>query len=489
MNNTTETKQQKNGLKRTLKARHMNMIALGGAIGTGLFLAGGASVSTAGPGGALVAYGFIGIMVYFLMTSLGEMAAYLPVSGAFGVYASKYVDKSFGFALGWNYWFNWAITLAAEIVAGALIMQYWFPGSPAWVWSAIFIVIIFCLNFLSVKTYGEGEYFFAGMKVLTVLIFLFVGALLILGVGGKSPGFVNWTVGEAPFVGGFPSIISIFLIAGYSFQGTELVGIAAGESEDPEKNVPHAVKTIFWRILLFYIGSFIVIGFLIPYSDPNLLKTDISDVAVSPFTLIFERFGFRYAADLINAVILTAVLSAGNSGLYASTRMLRSLAVEGKAPKIFKRVNKRGIPVPALIATASVGLFAFLTSYIGDGAAYTWLLNISAVCGFIAWLGIAVCHYRFRRAFKAQGISTDVLPYKAGWFPFGPIFAFTICLIVTLGQNYQALFSENINWIELSSTYIGLPIFAAIWLGYKYIKGTKLIPLKDIDLTRNNEEE
>lgn len=476
---------EKNGLKRTLKARHMNMIALGGAIGTGLFLAGGESVSVAGPGGALVAYGFIGIMVYFLMTSLGEMATYLPVSGSFGVYASRYVDPAFGFALSWNYWFNWAITLAAETVAGALIMQYWFPNTAAWMWSALFIGILFILNFMSVRAYAEGEYFFAGMKVVTVLVFLFVGSLLIIGVGDKSPGLTNWTIGEAPFVGGFSSIIAIFMIAGFSFQGTELVGIAAGESENPEKNVPHAIKSIFWRIIIFYIGAFVVMGFLIPYNDPNLLHSDIADVAMSPFTLIFHRFGLNYAAGMINAVILTAVLSAGNSGLYASSRMLRSLALEGKAPKLFAKVNSRGIPVPALLATTAIGMFAFLTSYVGSGTAYNWLINISGVSGFIAWIGIAICHYRFRRAFKAQGKSTSVLPYKAKWFPIGPLFAFAICLIVTLGQNYEAFLGTNINWGDVMASYIGIPVFLVTYILYKIIKRTKLVPLTEIDLNRD----
>lgn len=481
---TKEVNQGQQHLKRSLKARHMNMIALGGAIGTGLFLAAGESISVAGPGGALVAYGLIGVMVYFLMTSLGEMATYLPVSGSFGYYSSVFVDKAFGYAQSWNYWFSWAITLAAETVAGALIMQYWFPDTPTWIWSAIFLVILFGVNFLSVRAYGEAEYFFASMKVITVLVFLFVGALIILGLGGNSPGFENWTHGEAPFVGGIGGIISISMIAGFSFQGTELVGIAAGESENPEENVPKAIKSVFWRILIFYIGAFIVMGFLIPYTDPNLLNTSVSDVAVSPFTLIFHRFGFKYAADFINAIILTAVLSAGNSGLYASTRMLRSLAVEGKAPKVFGKINKRGVPVPALIITTAFGLFAFLTSFVGDGVAYTWLINISGLCGFLAWLGISVCHYRFRRAFIAQGKSLDVLKYKAKWFPFGPLFAFTLCLLVTLGQNYEAFFAPQIDWGGVIASYIGIPMFLALYFGYKIKNKTKLVPLTEIDLSR-----
>lgn len=475
-------------LKRSLKSRHMNMIALGGSIGTGLFVAGGEVVSTAGPGGALVAYGFIGIMVYFLMTSLGEMATYLPVPGSFGTYASRYVDPAFGFALGWNYWFNWAITLAAELVAGALIMKYWFPEIPAIVWSALFLTALFLMNYLSTRSFGESEYFFSSMKVITVFVFLFVGTMLILGIGSTSPGFENWTRGEAPFVGGFGSIMAIFMVAGFSFQGTELIGVAAGESEDPEKNIPKAIHSIFWRILLFYIGAFVVIGFLIPYDDPNLLNSSVENVAISPFTLVLDRFGFAFAASFINAIILTAVLSAGNSGLYASTRMLYAMAKAGDAPKIFTKLNSRGVPVPALLATAAFGVFAFLTSLIGEGTAYNWLINISGMSGFIAWLGIAIAHYRFRRAFHAQGKSLDAIPFKALFYPFGPIFATILCLIIIAGQNYTAFTGDTIDWYGASVAYIGIPVFLLVYAAYKSKYKTHVIPLKEVNLDRDYEK-
>lgn len=481
-------KDEKQKLRRSLKARHMNMIAIGGAIGTGLFVAGGETVSSAGPGGALVAYALIGVMVYFLMTSLGEMAAYLPVSGSFETYANRYVDKSLGFALGWNYWFNWAITLAAELVAGSLIMKYWFPELPASLWSGLFLIVLFLLNYLSTRSYGESEFIFSGIKVVTVLVFLFAGACLILGIGpSESPGFTNWVIKDAPFVGGFTSMLGIFMVAGFSFQGTEMIGIAAGESEDPEKNIPRAVHSIFWRILLFYFGSFIVIGFLIPYTDPNLLNTDIANISISPFTLVFERFGLVAAASIMNAVILTAVLSAGNSGLYVSTRMLYALAETGQAPKCFLKLNKRGVPVNALIATAAFGLAAFLTSLIGEGKAYAWLVNISGMAGFITWIGIALCHYRFRRAYIAQGKDLRKLPYRATLFPFGPLLALMMCIIITAGQNYSAFLGTHIDWYGASVVYIGIPIFLIVFLYHKLKHKTHIIPLKEVDLSRDKE--
>lgn len=478
-------------LKRTLKTRHLNMIAIGGALGTGLFMASGATISTAGPGGALFAYSLIGFMVYFIMTSLGEMATYMPVSGSFETYASKFVDPAFGFAVGWNYWLSWAITLAVEVVAGALVMKFWFPNTPAAYWSALFLVVLFGLNFLSTRAYGESEFIFASIKVGMVLVFLFFGALLTLGIIGDtpSPGFANWTIGDAPFVGGLGSLISVAMIAGFSFQGTEMVGIAAGESENPQETVPKAIRSIFWRILIFYVGTMLVIGFLLPYTDPNLLKTDVENVSVSPFTLVLSRTGLNAAASLMNFVILTAVLSCGNSGLYASTRMLYAMAKSGKAPKIFAKVNRRGVPTNALFCTTSFGLFAFLTSFIGEGTAYTWLVNVSGLTGFIIWLGIAICHYRFRRAFIAQGKDLATLPFKASFFPYGVYFAIALCLIVTLGQDYEAVYcfltNQPIDWGGAIATYIGIPIVLAFYFWFKHKYKTKLIPLKDIDLSVN----
>ncbi|HFL0483548.1 TPA: amino acid permease [Listeria monocytogenes] len=472
-------------IRRDLKTRHLSMIAIGGSIGTGLFLASGNAIHTAGPGGALVAYIAIGIMVYFLMTSLGEMATYMPVSGSFSTYASRFVDPAFGFALGWNYWFNWAITLAVDISTAAIIVQFWLPNTPAWLWSAIFLILIFGLNALSVKAYGESEYWFSIIKVPTVIIFLIVGVLTIVGIlGGEVIGFSNFTAGDAPFKGGFFAILGTFLIAGFSFQGTEMVGIAAGESATPETSVPKAIKQVFWRILLFYIFAIFIIGMIIPYTNPNLLSAEATDVAISPFTLVFEKAGLAFAASVMNAVILTSVLSAGNSGLYASTRMLWAMARDKKAPKFLGKVNRRGIPMAALIVTTIVGAMTFITTLTENGTViYTWLLSASGLTGFIAWVGIAISHYRFRKAFIKQGHDLSELKYKAKFFPFGPILALILCILVIVGQDYAAFlkpeFTNPAWWQKIGISYIGLPIFLVFWLSFKFTNKTKVIPLED----------
>ncbi|OLT03912.1 gamma-aminobutyrate permease [Kocuria sp. CNJ-770] len=476
--------QSQEKLRRSLKPRHLTMIALGGAIGTGLFVASGNTIATAGPGGALLAYVVIGFMVFLLMQSLGEMATYLPVSGAFEEYSTRFVSPSFGFAIGWNYWYNWAITVAAELVAAALIMRYWLPDVPSWIWSGAFLLILFLLNALSTRAYGESEFWFSLVKVVTVVIFLVLGILMIVGIlGGESPGFENWTTGEAPFVGGGLGILAIFMVAGFSFQGTELVGVAAGEAEDPEKNVPKAIRTVFVRILLFYVGAITVIGFLIPYTSPNLLTSDVEDISISPFTLVFENAGVLAAASVMNAVILTAILSAGNSGLYASTRMLWALADGGKAPRFLAKVNRRGVPMNALLATTLVGGASFLTTFIGDGDAYVWLVSASGLAGFIVWMGIAWSHYRFRRAYTAQGHDLADLPYRARFFPLGPVIALALCAVVILGQNYQAFLGE-VDLTAALTAYIGLPLFLALWFGHKLVTGSKMVRYEDADLRR-----
>ena len=476
-------------LRRTLKARHMSMIAIGGSIGTGLFVASGATISQAGPGGALLAYMIVGLMVYFLMTSLGEMAAHLPVSGSFATYGARYVDEGFGFALGWNYWYNWAVTIAVDLVAAQLVMAYWFPGVNGVIWSALFLALMFGLNAMSARGFGESEFWFSAIKVTTVLIFITLGLLMITGIikGGSPQGLwgnlANFTAGDAPFAGGFAALIGVAMIVGFSFQGTELIGIAAGESEDPARNVPRAVRKVFWRIMLFYVFAILIIGLLIPYTDPQLLKNETSDISVSPFTLVFEHAGLLSAAAVMNAVVLTSVLSAGNSGMYASTRMLYALAEQRMAPRIFARVAANGVPIIALLATTLIAALCFLSNIFSPQRVYIWLLNLSGMCGFVAWLGIAVSHYRFRKGCEAQGYDLARLPYKAAAFPFGPVFAFVLCLVITLGQNYEAFAHERIDWAGVIATYIGLPLFLLIWFGYKWAKGSRIVSYAQMDVS------
>lgn len=479
-------------LPRRLQARHLTMLALGGAIGTGFFVASGASIAQAGPGGALVAYGVIGLMVYFLMTSLGELAAFIPLSGSFLIYGARFVEPGFGFALGWNYWYNWAITVAVELVAAALVMQYWFPGVPSIIWSALFLTMIVLFNFISGKGFAEAEYACSLIKVATVIIFITVGLIMIVEILlGLRPSaltpFALFTMGDAPFVGGVPAIIRVAMIAGFSFQGTELIGVAAGESADPQRTIPNAIKQVFWRIVLFYGLAIVIISCLIPYTDSTLLNNDIRQISVSPFTVLFQRAGLAFAASVMNGVILSAILSTGSAGLYGSTRMLYTLALRGMAPAFFAKLSSQGVPRRALYVTSLVAALCFLSSLFGEQRVYLWLLSASGMSGFIVWLGIALSHYRFRRGYLLQGYSLAALPYRAKLFPSGPILAFILCLLVMLGQGYHALINGVNDGYHLMATYIGIPLFLLLWLGYRFSHKTHFVPYQQMDfLTKSD---
>ena len=467
------------------------MIAIGGAIGTGLFFASGSAISQAGPGGAMLAYSIMAVAVYCMMQSLGEMATQLPIPGSFEAYAERFIDPSIAFAVGWNYWLSWTVTLAAELVAGALIVQFWFPHSNSTLWVIGFFTLLLALNLLSVRAYAEAEYWFASIKVATVIIFLSVGALMITGMmGNHESGFRRWTLVDpatgvhAPFVGGLSAVLLVFLLAGFSFQGTESVGLAAAETADPARNVPRAIKSVFWRILLFYIGAIFVVGTLISFNDPNLLHGDEGHIAYSPFTMIFERLpriGY-YAGHLMNAVILSSVLSCGNSSMYVASRMLYAMSHSRKAPPLFGRLNARGVPVAALLATGLVSAVAFFASLVGDQKIYRIFYNASGLSGFIIWLGIAVCHLRFRRAWIAQGRSLSDLKFKAKFYPYGPWLAVILFTIVLFGANFGIFQAPIFSWFDFITGYLMIPVFIALYLGHKVRNKTRLASLLDCNL-------
>lgn len=467
-------------LQKKLKARHLSMIALGGSIGAGLFVASGSTIAGAGPGGAVLAYLLIGVMVYFLMTSVGEMAVYNPHAGAFSTYARKYVDPSFGFVVGWNYWYNGVATLAFGLSAGSLLMQFWFPQIPTWVFSAIFLIVITFLNIISVRGYGESEFWFASIKVFAVIIFLIVGTFVIFTNTEQIHAAQNWTFQDAPFHNGFAGFISVCLVAGFSFHGTEIVAVASAESENPKTDIPKAINSVFFRILIFYVLTMIIIGSLVPFNDPNLMIDD--NISASPFTLAFSKINLPFAASIMNLVVLTAVLSMSNSVTYASTRTLYDMSNNNLAPKMFAKLTKNKIPINSVILSIIAGGAALLSSVFGDDLVYTWLLNLSALSGFFNWIAIAISHYRFRRSFLAQNKDLKELPYRAKLFPFGPILAFGLSILIIIGQDYDDFVNGTLNVNSLLACYIGIPVFILIYLLHRFIFKTRLIKLENIDL-------
>ncbi|KAF9575071.1 hypothetical protein BGW38_008255, partial [Lunasporangiospora selenospora] len=356
---------------------------------------------------------------------------------------------------------------------------------PGWVWALVFIVVLTSLNLTSVRAYGEVEYWLSLIKVLAVIVFIIVGVLYISGaVGTPIPGAPKpgpEVFNMDPFHGGFKALFDIFLNAGFSFQGAELVGIAAGETKNPRKNVPKAIRQVFWRILMFYVLTILIIGMAIPYNDPYLANSK-GDIKSSPFTRVFVQAGIAVGADVMNGVILVAILSAGNSGLYASSRALHALSQEGNAPKFFGYVNRYGVPVYCVVATSLVGCLAFIVSLpqVGQGEAYNWLLALASTTGFIAWLGIAFCHIRFRMAYKAQGRSLQDLPFVSRLYPFGPIYTIVICLTILLGQGYTAFSPFSVK--NFLSAYVTIPFIFILYFGNKFWARTKILRLVDVDL-------
>lgn len=456
-------------LSRGLKTRHINMIVMGGSIGTGIFLASGYSVSVGGPGGALVAYGAMALIVYFLMTSLAELSAYKPTAGTFCEYSSLYVNPSFGVAMGYNYWLNWALTLAAEISAASIIMSYWFPAINSVIFSAIFFTLIFLINIISVRVYGEIEYVMSFVKIAVIIAFIVLGLATV--VQQPQWGTGNWHIGDAPFHQGWFGFISVFLFAGFSFQGTEIVGVASGETQNPETTIPKSIKYVFWRLTLFYILSIAIITLLIPYNDVRLSYQD--NVNMSPYTLIFSKYISHYAADFVNFIILIAVLSAANASMYTSTRVLWYLGKTGQAPRIFSRLNSFSIPIMSLLVSSLVGCLVFISSIVGNGVLFSYLVQISSLSGFIAWFGIALSHYQFRKKFLPGLGGERILPYKSKFYPYGQWIAMIALGLIIVLQVIPLMSSEHHGIFDFIITYASIWVFMFFYFINKHIAKRK----------------
>lgn len=477
---------EEKNLSRGLQLRHITMFAIGGAIGTGLFVATGGVIAQAGPGGAILAYLIIGTMLYFLMSSIGEMATFYPVSGSFSSYATRFVDASLGFTMGWLYWLIWALVTSVDVIIATNVLSYWdaFSFFSPLVWSIIFLSLLLLLNVFSVKAFGEAEFWLSLIKVVTIIVFIILGILMIFGIlGGHTYGFDNFTLGEAPFVGGISGFLSVLLIAGFSVGGTEVVAVTAGESDNPKKSMPRAIKQVFWRILLFYVLSIAVISAIIPYTDPTLLN-ESSSITQSPFTIVFDKVGIAFAASVINAVILTSLLSASNSGMFTTSRMLFSLSQQGSAPKLLSRINhSTKLPLNALFTTFI--LITAVTVYANfNPQSVMALLNIIGALITFVWASSIISQIRMRRAIKVQNKDINqLLPYKSPLFPIGPIVVLAIIAFLIFGSSFEAIVTFDI--AKLAQSFLPIILLIAVYFIHKVLNRTKLIPLNEIDLSEH----
>lgn len=459
---------QDNQLNRSMKRRHLFMLSLGGVIGTGLFLNAGYTINQAGPGGALIGYLFGGLILYMVMVCLGELAVYMPVTGSFQTYASKFISPSAGFALGWMYFIGSATTAGVEFTAAGMVMQRWFPDISVWIWCAVFIILLFALNALTTRGFAEAEYWFAGIKVVAVIFFIIIGFGSIFGFIPLADRPVPHFDNLAPS-GLFPAGIAILFVTMmnviFSYQGSELIGIAAGESEEPEKNIPRAIRNVLFRIVIFYIASIIVLSAIFPSSELGLLE--------SPFVTLMDLAGIPYAPDIMNFVILTAILSVGNSCLYASTRLLWAMAKEGMAPRRFSKLSKRKVPFAALVFTMVFSLLSLLTSVIAADTVFVLLMSIAGISVTISWMGIALSQFMFRRKYVEDGGKVEDLKFKVRFYPAVPIFCIVFCVSILLFLAFDPT--------QLVGLIVGIAFLVGCILFYRFKLEKKAVPGSDSD--------
>ncbi|MGQ4435219.1 MULTISPECIES: amino acid permease [unclassified Streptomyces] len=410
------------GLQAGLKNRHLSMIAIGGVIGAGLFVGSSSGIATAGPG-ILLSYALVGTLVVLVMRMLGEMSAANPTSGSFSAHADRALGRWAGFSIGWLYWFFWVVVLAVEATAGAKILEGWIPAVPQWGWALIVMVVLTATNLVSVGSYGEFEFWFAGIKVVAIGAFIIIGALAIFGVlpGAHTDkaGLGNLTDHGGFLPHGPGAILTGVLLVVFSFMGSEIATLAAGESEDPQRAVTKSTNSIIWRIGVFYLGSIFIVVCLLPWNDPSI-KAQGSYVAA------LDSLGIAHAGQIMNFIVLTSVLSCLNSGLYTASRMAFSLGGRGDAPKAFARTTSRGVPMAAIIASVVFGFVAVFFNYAYPDTVFLFLVNSSGAVALFVWLVICASQLRMRRIIERE--SPEKLVVRMWLYPY--LTWATIALIV-----------------------------------------------------------
>ncbi|GAA5937504.1 amino acid permease GAP1 [Sporobolomyces koalae] len=481
-------------LQQKMKPRHLTMIAVGGSIGTGLFIGSGQALRNGGPLGILIAWLIIGVMMINVTQALGELCILYPVSGGFYTLAVRFLDPSFGMAMGWNYFAQWAVVLPLEITAAGITVQYWEKAAavPIAVWITVFFVAIIAVNVFGTLGYAEEEFWSSCLKLAAVIIFIIIGIVLNVGAGKNAP--YNEYVGgrywrdPGPLSNGFKGICAVFVTAAFSFAGTELVGLAATETPNPRKALPGAVKGTFWRITLIYISSLLIIGLNVPYNNETLLGGG-SGAGTSPFVIMASLAGLKGLDSFLNIVICISVLSIGLSCVYAGSRVLTALAETGYAPKIFTYVDKSGRPLWSVIAVLAFGPIAYVNVVSAGDTVFNWLLALSGLSTLFTWGSICLCHIRFRKAWRVQGHHIDELPYRAIGGVYGSWCGLILVCLVLIAQFYVAVWplgGRSSDPAEAAQDFflvwLAAPILLFFWL-CAYLKN-RTLPYKahEIDL-------
>ncbi|ALC83433.1 MULTISPECIES: amino acid permease [Bacillus] len=448
-------------LKRGLEARHIQMIALGGTIGVGLFMGSASTIGWTGPS-VLLAYAICGIFIFFIMRAMGEMLYVEPSTGSFATFGHKYIHPLAGYMTAWSNWFQWVIVGMAEIIAVGTYMKYWFPDMPAWIPSIIAMVILGAANLISVKSFGEFEFWFAMIKIVTIVLMIIAGiGLIFFGFGneGGAIGLSNlWSHGGF-FTGGWSGFFFALSLVIAAYQGVELIGITAGEAKEPQKTLTSAIQSIIWRILIFYIGAIFVIVTVYPWNQLDSLG--------SPFVSTFAKVGITAAAGIINFVVITAAMSGCNSGIFSATRMLYTLGVNGQAPKFFKKISGNGVPLFGTIAVLIGLAIGVVLSYISPPNIFVYVYSASVLPGMMPWFVILISQIRFR---KVKGAEMAKHPFKMPFAPFTNYLTIAFLIMVLIGM----WFNEDTR----ISLVVGVVFLALVVISYYAFGIGKRVPVE-----------
>ncbi|RAR15338.1 amino acid permease [Stemphylium lycopersici] len=482
-------------VQRGLKSRHIQFIALGGTIGTGLFLGIGGAFANAGPVSVLLGYTITGVAIFAMMQCLGEMATWLPLPGAIPQYAARYADPALGFAVGWNNWYNSSITLCVEISAAAVLIKFWDQDekiNPA-VWITIVIAIILFLNIFAVSIYGEAEFIFASIKILTILGLLLVGFIIMLGGGPDHDrrGFRYWKEGAMKeyvgtgSTGRFTGLWSTLVNAAFSYGGVEMVAVAAGEAANPRKNIPKAVRRVFWRIITFYVLGSFIIGTTISSNDPQLTDENAKGAQSSPWVIAMKNASIPVLPHIINAVILTSATSSGNAFLYTGSRYLFSIAQNKQAPQFLLKCNKNGVPYYCVGITASISLLTYMSVSAGANTVFIWFQNLTTIASLFTWCSICYTYTRFRKACIAQNVNRSSMIFRSRWQPYSAWIAFAYFALIIFFNGFKVFTTTPWGSDELTSfftAYIGILIFGLLFGFWKVFKRTKMVKPHEADI-------
>ncbi|PLB52536.1 dicarboxylic amino acid permease [Aspergillus steynii IBT 23096] len=485
-------------LRRDFKSRQVSMLAIAGALGTGLIIGSGTGLSRGGPASLFIAYVVTGSVIFFVMTAMGEMAAFLPMDRSFNGYASRFVDPALGFATGWNYFFKYVMVLANNLTAAGLIIQYWRPDLNVGIWVTVFAVLVISTNVLHVGSFGESEFILSSLKIIGLVLAMLTCLVIALGGGPKHDriGFRYWNEPGAfaeyiytGFLGRFLGFWACMVQACFAYTGTEVVGAAFAETPNPRRNIPRAVSHTLWRICVFYILGVLLLGMTVPYNDERLVGATNAktSAAASPYVIAIQLAGIGVLPDIMNAVLLIFVISAANTDVYVGTRTLYSLARDGQAPRIFMRTTKRGVPVYGVAAMSLFCLLAYMNVAESSSTVFGYLVNLVTVLGTLNWINILVSYLCFNHGMKVQGIDRSQMPYRNRLQPYGAWFALALTILITFFNGYNAFIPE----FTLSSfltCYLGIVVYLGNICTWKVIRRTKRVKASEMDLVSGRRE-